>query len=151
MIFYILMESFTNLEKKIASFCSFCMNFLWTQLQISFQNVLIIPPVTPHSTIFGFTDHKVNHNLINQILFMLKYYVYDTRENGSLDLKVLKRNIKKYWKTKKCQQTRKMKTFWTKMETIVRKHKEHILKYIAVRQLGGGKVRFFILLYLILP
>ena len=90
MIFYILMESFTNLEKKIASFCSFCMNFLWTQLQISFQNVLIIPPVTPHSTIFGFTDHKVNHNLINQILFMLKYYVYDTRENGSLDLKVLK-------------------------------------------------------------
>ena len=70
-------------------------NFLWTQLQISFQNVLIVPPVTPHSTIFGFTDNKVNHHLINQILFMFKYCVYNTRENGSLDLKVLKRNIYK--------------------------------------------------------
>ena len=57
-------------------------NFLWTQLQESFQNVLIIPPITPQSAIFGFIDHKVNYHLINHILLLFKYYVYKTRENG---------------------------------------------------------------------
>ena len=58
----------------------------------------MIPPFTPQSAIFGFTDHKVNYNLVNHVLHVLlkfKYYVYRTRENGSLDLKVLKRNIHK--------------------------------------------------------
>ena len=82
------------------------------QLQHSFQNILTIPPITPQSAIFGFIDHKVNCHLINHILLIFKYYVYETRENGSLDLKVLKRNIhkkKKYRKTNKSQQTRKKK------------------------------------------
>ena len=67
--------------KKVSLLCSFCMeepespihvfctctkiNFLWTQLQHSFQNVLIVPPITPQSAIFGFTDHKVNCHLVN--------------------------------------------------------------------------------------
>ena len=58
-------------------------NFLCMQLQNSFQNVLIIPPITPQSAIFGFTDHEVNYNLITYILLIFKYYVYKTRENGS--------------------------------------------------------------------
>ena len=33
--------------------------------------------------------------MINHTLLLFKYYVYKTRENGSLDLKVLKRNIYK--------------------------------------------------------
>ena len=70
-------------------------NFVRTQLQYSFQNVSIIPPITPQNTIFGFTDHKVNYDLINHILLIFKYYVYKTRENESLDFKVLKRNIHK--------------------------------------------------------
>ena len=65
------------------------------QLQHSFQNVLIILPVKPQSTIFGFIDHKVNDHLVNHILLIFKNYVYKTRENGSLDIKVLKRNIHK--------------------------------------------------------
>ena len=97
--------------KKVSPLCSFCMeepespihlfhscirtNFLWTQLQHSFQNVLIIPLITPQSAVFGFIDHKVNYHLINHVLLIFKYYVYKTRENGSLDLKVLKRNIHK--------------------------------------------------------
>ena len=68
-------------------------NFLWMQLQHSFQNVLIIPPITPQSAIFGFVNHEVNYHLINHILLIFKYYIYKTRENGSLDLKVLKRSI----------------------------------------------------------
>ena len=70
-------------------------NFLWMQLQHSFQNVLIIPPIAPQNTIFGFTDHKVNYHLINHILLVFKYDVYKTKENGSLDLEVLKRYIHK--------------------------------------------------------
>ena len=67
------------------------------QLQHSFQNVLIIPPITPQSTIIGFIDHKVNYHLINNTLLIFKYYVYKARENGSLDLKVLKETfIDKY-------------------------------------------------------
>ena len=89
--------------KKLSPLCSFCMeepetaahlfhsctktNFLWMQLQHSFQNVLIILPVTPQSTIFGFIDHKVNDHLINHILLIFKNYVCKTRENGSLTLK----------------------------------------------------------------
>ena len=67
-------------------------NFLWTQLKHSFQNVLIIPPITPQSAIFRFTDHKVNYHLINHILLLFKYYVYKTRENGSLDLSFKKKH-----------------------------------------------------------
>ena len=68
---------------------------LWMQQQHSFQNILIIPPITPQSAIFGFIDHKVNYHLINHILLTFKYYVYKTRKNGSFYLKVLKRNIYK--------------------------------------------------------
>ena len=99
------------------------MNFLWTQPQHYFQNVLIIPPITPWSAIFELTNHKVNHHLINHILFIFKYYVQKTRENGSLDLKVLKKKKHKlFWKTNMPQQTRKTEKVWTKIETIVGKH-----------------------------
>ena len=68
-------------------FFHFCYktNFLCTQLQHFFQNVLIIPPITSQSAIFGFTNNKVNYHLINHRLLMFKYYVYKTRENASLD------------------------------------------------------------------
>ena len=76
-------------------------NFLSTQLEHSFQNVLMIPPTTPQSAIFGFTDHKVKCYLINHIVLIFKYYVYETKENRSLGLKVLKRNIRKIKNTEK--------------------------------------------------
>ena len=31
-------------------------NFFWMQLQYSFQTVIGIPPITPQSIIFGYTD-----------------------------------------------------------------------------------------------
>ena len=110
-------EMLYKFGKKVTPLCSFCMeeleslihlfhsctrtNFLWMQLQHSFQNVLITPPITPQSAIFGFIDHKVNYHLINYILLIFKYYVYKTRENGSLDPKVLKKNVHKIKKTLK--------------------------------------------------
>ena len=107
--FYIL--NALQIWKNVSSLCSYCVEepenpiylfhsctkttFPWTQLQFSFQNVLMIPPIAPHSTLFGFPDHEVNYHLINHILLIFKYYVYKTRENESLDLKVLKKNIHK--------------------------------------------------------
>ena len=70
-------------------------NFLWKQLQHSFQNLLIIPPITLQSAIFGFTDQKANYHLLNHVLLIFKYHFYKTRENVSLNLKVFKRNIHK--------------------------------------------------------
>ena len=76
-------------------------NFLWTQLQHSFQNILKIYPVIPQSAINGFSDHKVNYHLISHILLTFKYHVDETREHGSLDHKFLKRNIHKIKNIKK--------------------------------------------------
>ena len=57
-------------------------------LQHSFQNVLIISPIPPQSAFFGLTDNKISYHLIKHILLIFKYYVYETIEDGSLDLKV---------------------------------------------------------------
>ena len=104
-------EIFEKNGKRVSPLCFICMeqpespihlfhssakaNFLWMQLQYFFQNVLIIPPITPQTSIFGFTDHKANYHLINHILLISTCYVYKTRENGLLELKILKRNIHK--------------------------------------------------------
>ena len=109
-MFYIFTKCFRNLEKYIPT-CLFCIeehessihlfhsctktNFIWTQLQGSFKKLLILPPITPQSAISGFTDYKVNYHLINHTLLIFNYYFYKTRENGSLELKVLKRKIHK--------------------------------------------------------
>ena len=89
-----------------------------------------------------------------------KYYVYKTRENGSLDLKVLKRNIhkiKKYWKTNKPHQAGEKK--WIEMETIVRKRIGYgnaiwiwnmdMKTHMVMRQLGESRGAIFILFYFI--
>ena len=104
-------EMLYKFRKKVSPLCFFCMeepqspihlfhfctktNFFWTQLQHSYQNLLIISPTTLQSAIFEFTDRKVNYHLLNHILLIFKYYAYKTRENGSLDLKVLERSIHK--------------------------------------------------------
>ena len=90
------------------------------------------PSITPQSGIFRFTAHKVTYHLIKQILLKFEHYVYKTRENWSLDPKVLKRNIHKLKNNEK--QTRETKKFWTKMETIVRKHIAHIMSYMVAQQ-----------------
>ena len=48
--------------------------FLWTKLQRSFQNALIIPPIIPQSVTFEFIGYKVNYHFINHILLTFKYY-----------------------------------------------------------------------------
>ena len=66
------MKCLTNMEKRYPHFALFAWkiliffysctktNFLWILLHYLFQDVQIIPLITPHSTIFGFTDDKVS-------------------------------------------------------------------------------------------
>ena len=69
---------------------------LWSQVPLSLQDSLIIPlSITPQTSIFGFTDHEANFQLINKFLLIFKYYVYKARENGRLEFKMLKRDINK--------------------------------------------------------
>ena len=110
--FHILMKCCRNLEKKYPHFALFCIeesecpvylfdscikNELSLDAATGFsysQIVLIIPPITPHRTIFGFTGYNVHYQWIGHILLTLKYYVDKTRDRP-LDLKALKRNIHK--------------------------------------------------------
>ena len=90
-----IIQHIPSVGKILSPLCSFCMkepesqihlfhsctktNFPRMQLKHSFQNALIIPPITPQSAIFGFTDQKVIYHLINHILLIFQYYVYKTR------------------------------------------------------------------------
>ena len=74
--------------KKVSPLCSFCMlkpespafsflhkNKLSPDAATTFFPKCIIPPITPQSAIFGFTDHKVNYHMISHILLIFKYYL----------------------------------------------------------------------------
>ena len=59
------------------------------------KDLLIISQNTPHNAVFGFTDHEANFQLINHLLLIFKYFIYNARENRRLDLKDLRKNINK--------------------------------------------------------
>ena len=88
--------------------------------------------------IFGFIDHKVNYYLINHILLIPNYYAYKARENSSLDLKVLDRNIHKIKNIEK-QISLSRPEIRKNLEAIPGKHIACILKDLVVQQLGWGR------------
>ena len=73
---------------------------LWEKLQTKFQNI-ILPSLTPQAPILGLSN-EANHiyNHLNQILLVLKNYVYRSREKHILDLDILIGNLIKIKKTK---------------------------------------------------
>ena len=88
--------------------------------------------------IFGFIDHKVNYYLINHTLLIPNYYAYKARENSSLDLKVLEKNIYKIKNIEK-QISLNRSAIRKYLEAIVGKHIARILKDLVVQQLGWGR------------
>ena len=61
-------------------------NSLWNQLRHFLSNSLNIPPLTPQSAIFGFINQKENFLIINQLLFIFKFYIYNSRSNCKLNI-----------------------------------------------------------------
>ena len=146
-------DMFYKFGKRISPLCSFCMEVPESPIHLFhscikqtffgrsyniLQDALIIPPITPQSIIFRFTNHKVNYHLINHILLTFKYYICKTRENGSLDLKLLKRNIHKIKNIKKqisLNKPEKRKSFEQKWKLLL-ENITYTLKYMVVQQLG---------------
>ena len=59
-----------------------------------FQNSLVLPTLTPQTSIFGFLDFKKNKLLINHILLIFKLYVYRSRGKQFIHINNLIAEIK---------------------------------------------------------
>ena len=70
--------------------CTYAQN-LWSQLRLYLSEKVTLPILNPQSTIFGFPD-VLDHNylLVNHLLLIFKYNVYNSRVNNTLSFQNLK-------------------------------------------------------------
>ena len=70
--------------------CTYAQN-LWSQLRLYLSEKVTLPILNPQSTIFGFPD-VLDHNylLVNHLLLIFKYNVYNSRVNNTLSFLNLK-------------------------------------------------------------
>ena len=69
---------------------------LWDQLKDFISNkTLSFPSLTPQSAILGHIDLSDDHLLINYIIFIYKFYIYNPRNRGYLNIEHLKAIIDK--------------------------------------------------------
>ena len=85
--------SFCNLRDKTLYECDHIKS-LWSDLVQYFQNSLVLPTLTPQTSIFGFLDFKKNKLLINHILLIFKLYVYRSRGKQFIHINNLIAEIK---------------------------------------------------------
>ena len=68
--------------------CTYAQN-LWNQLKLHLSEKNILPVLNLHSVIFGFTDFlNINYLLVNYLLLILKYNVYNSRVNNTLSFQI---------------------------------------------------------------
>ena len=64
---------------------------LWNHLQLYISGKIALPALTPQSVIFGFTDVlDQNYIIVNHLLLIFKYNVYNSRVNNTLSFQSLK-------------------------------------------------------------
>ena len=70
--------------------CTYAQN-LWNRLRLYLSEKVALPVLNPQSAIFGFTE-VLDHNflLVNHLLLILKYNIYNSRINNSLSFQSLK-------------------------------------------------------------
>ena len=70
--------------------CTYAQN-LWNRLRLHLSEKVALPVLNPQSAIFGFTDVS-DHNflLVNHLLLIFKYNIYNSRVNNSLSFRGLK-------------------------------------------------------------
>ena len=95
-----------------SSLCSFCKmldetllhlfhnctktKLLWDQLKKFISNeILSFPSLTSDSAILGHIDLSDEHLLINLLILMYKFYIYNSRNRGYLNIEHLKAIIDK--------------------------------------------------------
>ena len=115
---------------------------LWNQLRHFLSNSLNIPLLTPQSAIFGFINKKENFLIINHLLFIFKFYTYNSRSSSKLIIEYLKTIIYK---------TRNTELEVSKTETI--SNQKYINKWKPIPMIslnsarGGGGLLFYFLFY----
>ena len=88
---------------------------LWHKLKKILKIKKDLPINTPQSAIFGFLNYENNSDIINHLLLIFRYYLFNSRESKKLSLEVLKKEIVKIYNFGKqiClndfQKTRKFK------------------------------------------
>ena len=68
-------------------------NNLWVDLKSFLENRIPLPSLTPQSAIFGFIDVFDNKLILNHLLLIFKYYLYNARKSGFINIESLKANI----------------------------------------------------------
>ena len=68
---------------------------LWTQLTSHLNKHFNLPYLTPQSAIFGFLDiSNKDYFIVNHLLLLFKYYIYNARGRKHLAFEALMKNIK---------------------------------------------------------
>ena len=66
---------------------------LWIELQLCLENKILLPSITPQNAIFGFIDITENKILLNHLLLIFKFYLYNARKTGNINIENLKASI----------------------------------------------------------
>ena len=75
---------------------------LWTQLISHLNRHLNLSHLTPQSAIFVFLDiSNKNYLIVNHLLLLFKYYIYNARDREDLVFEALMKNIKKIYDIEK--------------------------------------------------
>ena len=70
--------------------------YLWQQLATFFENNLILPALTPQTTLLRLWSDNTNHDkpIINHFLLIFKLYEYNSREKHRLSIMDLLTDLK---------------------------------------------------------
>ena len=75
---------------------------LWTQLTSHLNGHFTLPQLTPQNAIFGFLDiSDKDYLVVNHLLLLFNYYIYNARDQKHLVFEVLMKNRKKIYDTEK--------------------------------------------------
>ena len=70
-------------------------NLLWHKLKEFVKAKIDLPVNTPQSAIFGFLNYESNSDIINHLLLIFKYNLFNSRKHKKLSLEMLKKDIAK--------------------------------------------------------
>ena len=96
-------------------------SLLWYKLKKIVKAKIDLPVHTPQSAIFGFLNYENNSDIINHLLLISKYYLFNSSEHKKLSLEVLIKGIVKICNIEKqiCfKDFKKTKKLWKKWEII---------------------------------
>ena len=83
-------------ETPLHLFYNYIKTKLWDQLKEFISNeTLSFPSLTPQSAILGHIDLSDDYLLINHIILIYKFYIYNSRNRGYLNIEHLKAIIDK--------------------------------------------------------